>query len=205
MKRAPRPRSRFRRIVREIAFLTVVVGLLLSARSSLADHYRVPTGSMIPTVEVGDRVIVNKAAYGLRVPFTDAYITTYGGPYRGDVVVLDSPEDDKVLLKRVVGLPGDVISVRDGRILLNRKPVAVYAGGDALHERLGDRLHAVRLDHGGGSDYGPVEIAEGRYLVMGDNRGLSHDGREFGLVERRAIFGRAVAVYWRHGPVWQDL
>ena len=92
---------------------SAVAFVLLSARSTLADHYRVPTGSMLPTVEISDRIVVNKAAYGLRVPFTDDYATHFEGPQIGDVVVLRSPEDGDTLLKRVVAIPGTTIEVRE--------------------------------------------------------------------------------------------
>jgi signal peptidase I len=202
---APRPRSRLRRIVRELVVLAAFVLVLLSARSTLADHYRVPSGSMEPTIEVDDRILVNKAAYGLRVPFTSTYVARFGGPAIGDVVVLDSPEEDKVLLKRVVGVPGTTVEVRGGRVLLDGKLSPVEHHPDGLHEQLGVADHAVRLSHGGGPDWGPVAIPEGRYLVMGDNRGDSRDGRFFGLVMREAILGRAMGVYWRSGPTWDGL
>ena len=99
---------------------TLAIGVLVfAARSSLADHYHVPTGSMEPTVEVGDRILVNKAAYGFKVPFTQNYLTHLDVPLAGDVVVLDSPEDEKTLLKRVVGLPGQTITVLDGNVFVD--------------------------------------------------------------------------------------
>src|ERR1700690_3383900 len=107
-------RSKARRIVREVVTIAVFAFVVMSGRSSLADHYRVPTGSMQPTVEIDDPIVVKKAAYGLRVPFTDTYMTRFGGPDVGDVVVLDSPEQDMVLLKRVVGVPGARVEVRGG-------------------------------------------------------------------------------------------
>ena len=180
--------------------------MFLSARSSLADHYQVPTGSMMPTVEIGDRIAVNKAAYGLRVPFTNTYFTEFSAPARGDVVVLESPrEEGLVLLKRVVATPGDVVQVRAGRIWLDGEPAPLDEHSGALVEQLGSSLHEIRLDQGGGQDFGPVLIPENSFLVMGDNRGQSLDGRLFGLVDRQAILGRAAGVYWRHGLVWRDL
>jgi signal peptidase I len=201
----PQPPSRARKIVREAVRLAVFVVVLMSARSTLADHYTVPSGSMEPTVETGDRIFVNKAAYGVRVPFTDAYIARFAGPEVGDVVVLDSPEDGRVLLKRVVGTPGTRVEVRGGRLLLDGEPVPVEQRGEVLHERLGGASHPISLARGGGPDFGPLVIPDAHYLVMGDNRGDSHDGRAFGLVERDAIFGRAVGVYWRGGPSWDSL
>jgi signal peptidase I len=105
----------------------------------------------------------------------------------------------------VVGVPGTRVKVREGRIFIDDKlaPIEQRAGG--RYEHLGRALHQVRLTNDGGPDYGPVTIPEGRYLVMGDNRGDSHDGRSFGLVSREAILGRAMGVYWRGGPTWDDL
>ena len=165
--------------------------VLLTARASLADHYTVPTGSMLPTVHVGDRVVVLKAAYGLRLPLTQVWLTEVETPTRGDVVALTSPEDGRVLLKRVVAVDGDRVSVRGGAVTLD---------GEAVPEP-----HRSLL-LGGGPDFGPVRVPDGRVLVMGDNRGGSHDGRLFGFVPVEAILGRAVAVYLRDGtPGWIPL
>jgi signal peptidase I len=201
----PPVRSKVRRIARELLAIAAFALVLMSARSSLADHYSVPTGSMLPTIELDDRIIVNKAAYGVHIPFTSTYVARFDGPKLGDVVVLDSPEEAKVLLKRVVGTPGARIEVRDGRILIDDKLAPLEQHPDGLHERLGGAVHQIRLTGGGGPDYGPITIPEGRYLVMGDNRGDSHDGRSFGLVSREAILGRATGVFWRGGPTWSEL
>jgi signal peptidase I len=178
---------------------TLVV--LASARSSLAEPYRVPTGSMEPSIEVGDRIVVDKASYGVRVPFTHAYIAKLDGPQVGDVVVLDSPEDDKVLVKRVVATPGQTVEVREGHVYLDGVAAPVADGVedlDGVH-------HAVSFDAGTGPDFGPEMLPADEYLVLGDNRGNSHDGRYFGLVSRDAILGRAVGVFWRGGPAWDGL
>lgn len=160
---------------------------------------------MQPTVEIGDRIVVNKAAYGLRVPFTDTYAAYFDAPAIGDVVVLEAPDEDKVLLKRVVATPGTRVEVRGGRIWLDGEPAAIEEHDRGLYERLGDTLHPLRLSGDGGPDYGPVTIPDDRFLVMGDNRGESRDGRTFGLVARDAIRGRALGVYWRGGFTWDDL
>ena len=201
---SPAPRG-VRRILRELLAFAVFTLALLSARSSLADHYEVPTGSMQPTVEIDDHILVNKAAYGLRVPFSHAYLARFDGPAVGDVVVLDAPDEDRVLLKRVVGVSGTRVEVRGGRVRIDGELAPVGPRGDGLHEQLGSADHALRLTHGGGPDWGPVTIPEGRYLVMGDNRGDSRDGRVFGLVTREAILGRAMSVVWRGGPTWTGL
>ena len=192
--------------LREALSLLVFVAALAAARSSLADHYHVPTGSMIPTVAIGDHVVVNKLAYGLRLPFTGQTVINFGGPVRGDVVVLDSPEDGITLLKRVVAVPGDQVEVHGGMLSINGKLVPMQLDHGTLTERLGDHPHQLRLTRGGGYDYGPVVVGKDKFLVLGDNRGESHDGRAFGLVERHAIFGRALAVWMRDGGLcWRRL
>jgi signal peptidase I len=160
---------------------------------------------MQPTVEIDDRVLVNKAAYGLRVPFLHSVVARFSGPAIGDVVVLDAPDEDKVLLKRVVGVPGSRIEVHGGRIWVDGALAPVEQRGDALYEQLGRADHALRLTRGGGPDWGPVTLPADRYLVMGDNRGDSRDGRFFGLVTRDAFLGRALGVFWRSGPTWDGL
>lgn len=202
---APPVRSRARRIARELITLAAFALIFLAARSSLADHYLVPTGSMQPTVHIDDHILVNKAAYGLRVPFSDTYVAHFAGPAVGDVVVLQAPDEDKVLLKRVVGVPGSQVEIRGGRIRIDGKLAPVDPRGDTLYEQLGAADHTVRLTRGGGADWGPLTIPADRYLVIGDNRGDSRDGRYFGLVTRQAILGRALGVIWRSGPTWDGL
>nr|HEX4313735.1 signal peptidase I [Kofleriaceae bacterium] len=179
-----------RRIAREAGILAGTVLLLASARSSLAEPYHVPTGSMEPSIEVGDHIVVDKLAYGVRVPFTNTYAVSFAGPHVGDVVVLDSPEEDKVLVKRVVAGPGQTVEVRDGHVVL-----------DGVEEPLAP----ASLAAGTGPDYGPETLPDDRYFVLGDNRGDSHDSRFFGAVSRSAILGHAMGVYWRSGPAWDGL
>jgi signal peptidase I len=180
--------------------------VVLFARASFADHYRVPSGSMEPTVHVEDQVCVNKLAYGLRVPVSQTYMVRGASPSRGEVVVLTSPRDGQVLLKRVVAVPGDVVEVSEGHVRIGGTEVPVRASDGTLLEASGDHEHPVRLDDGGGPDFGPVTVPADRFLVLGDNRGNSFDGRMFGWVPRGAILGRAVAVCARDGkPTWNPL
>ncbi len=192
-------------VLREILFLAVLVLAVLSARASLADHYYVPSGSMRPTVEEGDHLVVNKLAFGLRIPRTHHYLLSRANPERGDVVVLSSPEDGTVLLKRVVAIPGDEIYVDSrGRLHLNGATVETYEEDEWTYELLGRTPYTVRLTTRPIEPYGPKNIPENYYLLLGDNRGESQDGRNFGLVHRDAIIGRGIAIYWRSGRLtWQ--
>ncbi len=189
-----RTRSSFFRTVVQLGSAAAVA---FTARASLADHYRVPSGSMEPNVHVGDHIVVSKAAYGLRLPLTETYLLHYAEPARGDVVVIEPPDAESkhatesdvvgaVLLKRVVAVEGDLVEVRDGHVRID---------GHAANE------HTLSLDYGGGPDLGPVRVPKGTVLLLGDNRGNSRDGRTFGFVGREQVLGRAFAVVARDGHV----
>lgn len=196
---------RIGRILRELLFVGLLALVLFSARSSLADHYVVPTSSMEYTLMPGDRVLVNKLAYGLRVPFLGWRITDGTRPARGEVVVFDSPESGKRLIKRIVALGGDTVEIRGDHLVLNGRSTALPSGG--WTERIGDREIELNLSAGPGPSIGPETIPPGRVLVMGDYRGNSHDGRLFGLIPEDQVYGRAVAVFLRHGEgfIWLPL
>ena len=196
---------------KEIRPLLVIAVVLFSVRSSLADWNDVPTGSMRPTILEGDRVFVNKAAYDLKVPFTTWHIAEWSNPRRGDIVVFYSPYDGKRLVKRVVGLPGDTIELRNNALVLNRQPVQYKPIAEEL---LRDLPLSERANHifaaedlPGHShvvagypavsalrDFAPNPIPEGQYFMMGDNRDDSFDSRYYGPVERKRILGQATAV-----------
>jgi signal peptidase I len=200
-------RTRFRFIRRDIVPVLITCAVLCVARASLADHYHVPSGSMEPTVAVGDQVCVNKAAYGLRLPESQVYLARRSEPARGDVVVLASPVDGQVLLKRVVAIPHDRVEVRDGRVVINgaTAPIETIPDGSTW-ETLGDHTHLLGTDFGGGPDFGPTNVPVDAYLVLGDNRGNSADGRAFGWVKRGAIMGRVEAICVHDGQiVWHSL
>jgi signal peptidase I len=186
-----------RKWARENWPLLVVVFLALAARSSLADHYVVPSGSMEPTLLPGDRVLVDKTAYGLRLPFTLHVLGDHRAPDRGDVAVFDSPRDGTRLIKRVVALPGDDIALRSGYLIVNGKSLS-----DPLEpgvEHFADEAILLGLHHGGGPDIRPTRVPPGHVLVLGDSRGNSRDSRYFGFVVMSALYARAVAIYFRSG------
>ena len=199
-KGAETPRKR--NLLRDLVGVLACVAVVLFARASLADHYVVPSGSMEPTVEVGDRVVVSKAAYGLRVPLSDAWIVRWSEPRRGDVVVLESPENGIILLKRVVAIPGDTVVVKNGLLTIHGVGIEL----DGTIENLDGKKHAIARDPDGGPAFGPETLPAGKYLVMGDNRGNSRDGRMFGLVDGSTILGKAEKIYYREGSFsWKDL
>src|SRR5580700_4372132 len=135
---------RKRSLPRDLVTLLGCAAIVLVARASFADHYEVPSGSMEPTVAVGDQICVNKMAYGLRVPASQRYLVEGQGPARGDVVVLASPTDGEVLLKRVVGIPGDVVEVSAGRVTVDGTPARIREEEDGgMVEELGGRSHAL--------------------------------------------------------------
>ena len=176
--------------------------ILGSFRSALADWNDVPTGSMRPTVLEGERVFVNRAAYDLKVPFTTIRLARWSDPSRGDIVVLYSPHDGNRLLKRVVGIPGDRIEMKENQLVVNGAP-AIYREAatrdgehEVLRESVGERSHLVEIskERTAASTFGPVVVPPGSYLVMGDNRDNSFDSRFFGMVPRSEILGRATRV-----------
>ncbi len=179
--------------------------LILVARSTLADHYHVPSGSMEPSLLPGDHVLVDKSAYGWRLPFTKTVLLGGDAPRPGDVVIFDSPADGVRLIKRVVAVGGQQVAVDRGRVIVDGQPLVERPAADV--ERYGDRHVPLRLDHGGGPALAPVRVPEGQVLVLGDHRGNSRDGRWFGFVPEAELYGRAEGVFWRagEGPGWHDL
>lgn len=194
--------SRLKRILREGLILIMLVTGILAARSTLADHYYVPSGSMEHTLIAGDRVFVDKRAFGLRIPFTQIELTDGDPVRRGDIVIFDSPRDGKRLIKRIVAVGGDDVLIRDGHLAING--VWLASPTDTGIEWIGGKRVALNLADGGGPGFS-VSLAEGTVLAIGDHRGDSVDGRFFGPVSEAEIYGRAVAVYYRRGSGFEWL
>jgi signal peptidase I len=203
----------------------VVAVIMIAMRSSLVDWNVVPTGSMKPTIVEGDYIFVNKLAYDLRVPLSGQPVWTFGDPRRGDIVVFTPPGERDRFVKRIVGVPGDVIEMRDNRLLVNGRAAQYHDLAADLHadarnespqgdwfgqEIVAGRAHAVMLagDSASLTSFEPVVVPEGHYFVMGDNRDNSKDSRVFGFVSRDRIVGRVgrVAVSLdpdrHHAPRW---
>lgn len=187
------------RVKQEVVSLLLVLSLVTVARSSLADHYYVPSGSMEETLLPGDRVVVDKTAYGVRIPLTTIDIFGARGPDRGDVVVFDSPTDGIRLIKRVVAVGGDIVDLDAGHLTINGMPLAGQAGPSEDVENFGSHTALLNLDAGGGPPLHHFEVPAGQVLVLGDHRGNSHDGRYFGTIDETELYGRAIAVYYRRG------
>lgn len=173
--------------------------LMVMFRSAIADWNDVPSGSMRPTIIEGDRIYVNKLAYDIRVPMTHISLRRLDDPHRGDVVIFDSKAADKRLVKRAIGLPGDVVQLQNNKLIVNGV-AATYTGiedhGDYVvaTETLGTMKHRVRFEKNRfnpRSSFGPVTVPENSFIMLGDNRDNSADSRYIGFVPRDEIVGRS--------------
>lgn len=191
--------SRASRLLRAAIRYVPILAALTLARSTLADQYHVPTSSMWPTIEPGDRIFVEKCAYGLRVPFTDRWVVDAGGPDVGDVIVFSDPRGGPVpLVKRVVAVGGQTVQMKDGVLFVDGRPQRIERLGDGrVVEHLGEVVH----DSGSRDfeDFGPVVVAPDHFFAMGDNRANSMDSRVFGAVPRNLVRGRVVGTVYRYG------
>jgi signal peptidase I len=198
----------------------VAVAIALLLRAFVVEAFQIPSGSMIPTLEVGDHIFVSKFAYGLTVPFTNKKIVDLGQPKRGDIIVFKFPLDQSTdYIKRVVGLPGDALEMREGELYVNghavpreRVPRAYRYMDSSAHERgavpdeiegdlwienLDGTKHETLQNHGSGSrDFERRVVPAGHVFVMGDNRDNSSDSRVWGYVDRDLIKGKALIVWW---------
>lgn len=190
------------------------LGLMFVFRSAVADWNHVPSSSMNPSLVAGDRVLVNKLAYSLRLPFTLQHLVRWDQPHRGDVITFDSPAEDVNLIKRVVAVPGDVVAMRDNQLVLNGHPVprdlvaarreipteSGMLSAEVWREQLDGRSFEVarlpELNHL--TAFGPVTVPEGHVLVLGDSRDNSKDSRYLGFIDMQRITGRAVRVVLSH-------
>lgn len=193
--------GRFISTWKENRYFVLFLVLMFVFRSSVADWNSVPTGSMKPTILEGDRILVNKMAYDVRVPFTHISLLKISDPARGDIVIFDSDVSDKRLVKRVVGIPGDTIAMYNNTLYINGKPQRYEEVSSSMQtadwmENLSGTEHFIRIKHSGSplSSFRPVTVPEGYYLVLGDNRDNSADSRVIGLVPRDEIVGRSSSV-----------
>ena len=206
------PETKVQRALRELRQFLFIALVVFSGRSVLADWYQVPTGSMKPTILEGDRVFVWKFAYQFRVPFTPIRLFSTSTPKRGGVVVLRNPDGERTpLVKRVIGLPGDVVELRNESLLLNGKPQplrlkpTLEAGDERAlvgTEALAGKIHPVAIlpDRPALRTFGPVTVPPDHVFLMGDNRDDSRDGRYFGPRPIHDLLGKAEGVFWSWNP-----
>lgn len=186
------PAQEFRKSVFREYAEAIIIALLLAffIRTFVVQAFKIPSGSMIPTLLVGDHILVSKFAYGVRNPFSGAAWLELAEPQRQDVIVFKYPQNpSQDYIKRVIGRPGDTVEIRDKVVLVNGEriedPHAVF---------LDDRLYGA--DQQPRDNFGPVLVAADQLFVMGDNRDNSHDGRFWGMVDFRAVKGKAFMIYW---------
>lgn len=172
-------------------FPWITLGLVLLLRIGVVEANFVPTGSMQPTIGVIDVLVVDKTAYGLKLPFSKDLLLQWDTPAHGDIVTFDPKHTDDVLIKRVIGLAGDVVETRDGFLYLNGQRVGQWRAPGLIQEHLAglDYLTTVAQPR----NFGPVKVPEGQLFVMGDNRANSADSRFWGFLPVNRVRGKAVA------------
>lgn len=169
--------------------LLVAVVLALVIRTFVVQAFKIPSGSMMPSLLVGDHILVNKFVYGVRVPVLDMWIFGPWAPKRGDIIVFKYPYDEsRDFIKRVVGLPGEVVEVRGNQVFINKTPLReTYAVYD----------HPASANpHSTGDFSGPVTVPKDKLFVLGDNRDHSQDSRFWGFLDIHKVEGEAFIIYW---------
>jgi len=182
-----KPKSKLREYI-EAILLAIVIAFFV--RTFVIQAYKIPSGSMKPTLLIGDHILVSKFNYGIRLPLIRSSLIPVGTPKRGDIVVFIYPEDrSKDFIKRLIGLPGDTIEIRNKNILLNGLPWSdahgVYVDNLIIPGSVQPR-----------DNFGPVTVPEGSLFVMGDNRDESYDSRFWGFVPMKDVLGKALIIYW---------
>jgi len=183
--REPAEKSRLRQNVESIGWALLIA---LAVRSSVVQAFWVPSGSMLPTIQIGDHIFVNKLAYTLRLPLIETAVAQVGEPQRGDVVVFVSPVDHQTdLIKRIVAVAGDKVEIKSKHLYVNGEPVP------DSHAYFTDSYVSA---NGPRDNLGPLVVPEGKVFVMGDNRDRSYDSRFWGFANVADIKGKATFVYW---------
>ena len=192
------------------SFFPVILAVFL-IRSFVVEPFKIPSGSMMPTLLAGDFILVNKFTYGLRVPILNNTFIEIGKPERGDVFVFHYPPDPSIdYIKRVIGVPGDRVAYRNKQLFVNGEPVALSLVGDYQYvapglnmvtaqqyqEQLGEVRHDVLIEQSSLAIDGEVEVPAGHYFAMGDNRDNSKDSRFWGFVPENNLVGKAFLIWW---------
>jgi len=191
-KETIKKKSTFREYA-EAAAIAVLLALFI--RTFVVQAFKIPSGSMEPTLLVGDHILVNKFIYGIKIPFIRTTLIPISEPSRGDVIVFIYPVDkSKDFIKRVIGLPGDTIRIEGKKIFINGK---LYEDGHGFY-----RPSSRGGNPGNSPGFGPVTVPPDSYFVMGDNRDQSWDSRSWGYVPEESIKGKALIIYWSW-PHWK--
>ncbi|RPJ76945.1 MAG: signal peptidase I [Desulfobacteraceae bacterium] len=180
-------RSRLRENV-EAILIAIIIALFI--RTFVVQAFKIPSGSMQPTLLIGDHILVSKFAYGVKIPYLNTVILPREGPQRGDIVVFKYPVDpNKDFIKRVIGLPGDEVEIRNKKVYVNQKPISgdvgVFTDSHVFSGTIPPR-----------DNLGPVTVPADGLFVMGDNRDQSFDSRFWGFVPLRDVSGKAFIIYW---------
>lgn len=207
-------------LVEYARFLFPVVVIVFLLRGFVAEPFRIPSGSMLPTLEVGDFILVSKSSYGIRIPVLNKKILDFSAPERGDVIVFRYPEDPAVdYIKRVVGVPGDRLSYQNKILYVNGEPqpqiqlgnyqVDRYGQFARLQEVLNGKKHDILVNSRIAASDSEYIVPEGHYFAMGDNRDNSRDSRAWGFVPDENLVGRAFLIWmnWNsdNGPTWSRI
>ncbi|VAX26216.1 Signal peptidase I [hydrothermal vent metagenome] len=183
-------REKWKTIREYLDTLVIAIILALVIRTFVVQAFKIPSGSMIPTLLIGDHILVNKFIYGVKLPFTDIVVIPITVPERGDVIVFRFPKDEsKDFIKRVVGIPGDKVEVRNKVLYVNGIEQNELFTNDVA-DVVSSQIMASR------DNFGPVNVPENSYFVMGDNRDHSLDSRFWGFVDFSKIKGEAFLIYW---------
>lgn len=194
-----------RSTIKEYAEAIIVAILIaLFIRTFVVQAFKIPSGSMKPTLLIGDHILVNKFIYGVKIPYIQKTLIPISKPERGDIIVFIYPEDrTKDFIKRVIGMGGDTIEIRNKQIFLNGTPYqdsfGVYTDEFVIPGSMQPR-----------DNLGPVRVPEGSLFVMGDNRDQSYDSRFWGFVDLRDVMGKAFIIYWswygeNHSVRWERI
>lgn len=187
MSRTGNNKSIFREYFEAIC---IAILLALFIRTFVVQAFKIPSGSMLPTLLIGDHLLVNKFIYGIRVPFSGNVLIPVKKPQNGDVVVFRFPKDRSIdYIKRVIGTPGDTVEIKDKTVFINGEP----ADDSHAHISSPSILNSSASPR---DNFGPILVPEGRIFVMGDNRDNSYDSRFWGFVDQRDILGKAFILYW---------
>ena len=173
-----------------IEAIIIAVLLALVIRTFIVQAFKIPSGSMLPTLQIGDHILVSKFIYGVKMPFTGATLIPISNPKANDIVVFQFPKNPELdYIKRVIAVGGDKVEIRDKKIFINDKPF------EDLHGVFKDPLiHPANFDPR--DNFGPTKVPEGKIFAMGDNRDNSFDGRFWGFVDLKAVRGKAWVIYW---------